>query len=146
MKRTLHRNPADDRFTFKLMNENDAGRICHEIVREQIKAWVHNQGWSESKSRQVWVATWEALQNAIKYGSSPGEQIGIGLCPEGEQGMRVEISQTRPSWREVIRDVKKTLSSKPEELPLGGAVIMYKLASGISVSPDGRTVKLHFRE
>lgn len=70
----------EDTIEFEAANDDDAGRVLHETLRKQIMAWVRQSGGDENRSRQIWAATWEGLQNAIRYGSDPGDPIRISLC------------------------------------------------------------------
>ena len=131
---------------FCVRNDEDAGRILHELLREQIKAWVRRGGGNEIRSRQIWACAWEALQNAIRYGSQPGEPIRIVLLTEAD-GLLIRITQPRP-WdraRTDLMDARERLPYDPQPGQLGGLVTISKLASSVEISNHARTIGMRFR-
>jgi anti-sigma regulatory factor (Ser/Thr protein kinase) len=126
-------------------NDADAARRSHEEVRRQIRAWVLRSGGNSTMSRQVWAATWEAVQNAIRYGSKPGDPIQITLAKE-QSGLRIRVTQRRrwPAAEKEIAEARQNLKSQNRRLRLGGLVTMSNLASTVNVSNRQRTIEIHF--
>lgn len=127
-------------------NDADAARLSHEEIRNQVKAWVLRSGRNDTLSRQVWVATWEAVQNAIRYGSNPGDPIEVTLCQE-PSGLRIRVTQRKP-WaaaEQKIAEAHQNLHSENRRLRLGGLVTMSNLASKLNVSNRQRTIEMRFK-
>jgi anti-sigma regulatory factor (Ser/Thr protein kinase) len=134
----------ENRIEFEIPNDEDAGRLSHESIREQIKTWVRQRGENETRSRQIWAATWEAVQNAIRHGSKPGDPIRVTLVKDAD-GLRIRVTQPN-SWngaQNAIAKARQDLSSDDRKLHLGGLVTMSKLAR-LNVSNRERTIEMRF--
>jgi len=131
---------------FSLMNAGDTGAACHNELREQLKTWGQNRGFEERRIHQIWAATWEAIQNAVKYGSKPGDVIHIQLVPPGEDGM-IEVEVRQPllweDWDERLGGRMKR-EVQTQKILFGGTVIMLWLANEISVTNLGRRIAMRF--
>jgi anti-sigma regulatory factor (Ser/Thr protein kinase) len=136
---------AENEIQFEIPNDGDAGRLSHEVIREQIKAWVREGGGNDVKSRQIWAATWEALQNAIRYGSQRGDPIRITLARDADE-LRIRVTQPK-SWngaQNALAKVREEAGSRDRKLRLGGLFTMSKLASRLRVSNRDRTIEMRF--
>ena len=132
--------------TFRLVNAGDTGAACHDELREKVKAWGEAQQYHERRIRQIWAATWEGIQNTIKYGSKRGDVINIQLIPADEDGLLgVEIKQPLiwEDWNKYLGRSKK-LEAQSDRLLIGGAIIMLRLANEVSVGDQGRRVTMRF--
>ena len=93
-----------------------------------------------------WAATWEAIQNAVKYGSRPGDVIHIRLIPPRDDGcLEVELRQPLlwEDWDTMLGDRKKSEVHNGHIL-MGGTVIMLWLATEIQVVLLGRRITMRF--
>lgn len=145
-KREVQAIRTDALAVIDIRNDEDAGRLLHEQVRERIKEWVRQAGGSETKSRQVWAAAWEALQNAIRYGSEKGDQVRITLARDSDE-IRIQVTQSK-SWtgahaRLTNVQQKDTKCTEPKS-DLGGLGTMSRVASKITVSNKDRTIEMRF--
>ncbi len=131
---------------FSLMNAEDAGDACHEILRPRLKSLASDQGFSDERGGRVWSATWEALQNAVQHGSRRGDVLRIHASQGSAGSVRIEIVQSQ-IWREseqfLGRDRLEQIRAQ-EEIQCGGTVVMLRLASRINVSHQGRKVRMDF--
>jgi anti-sigma regulatory factor (Ser/Thr protein kinase) len=130
---------------FEIANDDNAGRILHENLREQIKAWVRQGGGNETRSRQIWAAIWESLQNAIRYGSDRGDPIRITLTRDPD-GLHICVTQPKP-WsgaEHALAQLRERASSRDHKVRLGGLTTMYQLASRLNVSNEERTIEMRF--
>ena len=132
--------------TFRLLNAGDTGTACHDKLRAILKAWASDQGYSERRTSQIWVATWEAIQNAAKYGSRRGDVINVGFIPIAkDRSLGVEIRQPLiwKDWNNYLgRSMKIELKS--DRPFIGGSIIMLHLADEVSVRDQGRRVTMWF--
>lgn len=128
-----------------LMNAGDTGFASHEYLRTAVKGWAEAHGFSEARARQIWVAAWEAIQNAVKHGSRRGDVIHIRLRSLGGV-LNIELVQPMlwRNWDAELGERRKKMLDDSQELLLGGTVIMLKLADKISVSNQGRKIVMHF--
>ena len=94
----------------------------------------------------MWLATWEAIQNAVKHGSQPGEVIDIHFLPPDEAGrLRVSLVQPRAweAWEQALGAPRKA-EVEAGKFRLGGTIIMHWLADQIRVTDQGRNITLLF--
>ena len=139
---------APEVLEFELRNAADAADACDRELKGQVMSWAQSRGTNEARARQIWAATWEAMLNALRHGSTLGDFINVTLRV-GKQGMlEVEIRQPRiwPEWDTVLGAWGKArIQEKNAGIFLGGAVIMLKLATQISVANRGRQVLMRFQ-
>ena len=95
---------------------------------------------------EVWNAVWEAVQNAIKYGSEAGDVIRIDLKPTPQQGIEVIVTQPRrwTDWDIELGSRRSTLELTGEGGV--GTLIMLRLSDGVSVTDQGRSIHLRFAQ
>ena len=148
---TLKRSEVSTALTeFRLRNASDTGRVSHERLRVELRDWAISRGYDDQSARKVWAATWEAIQNAIKYGSERGEVLRILLRAAQAGVLEVEIIQPRAwrDWESELSEAKKNAVldkvAMPDVPALGGTAIMLLLATKISVSHQGRNVTMRF--
>jgi HEAT repeat protein/serine phosphatase RsbU (regulator of sigma subunit) len=132
---------------FSLVNETGVVGAWHDGLRKRLEAHARQLGFTELRRiEQVWSATWEAVQNALKHGSSAGDRIKVFMPGLDEAGrLQVDIVQPR-GWEECeahLGAVAKTAVDAGEFL-LGGTVVMLWLADEVQVSERGRRVSLRF--
>jgi anti-sigma regulatory factor (Ser/Thr protein kinase) len=131
---------------FSLLNAGDTGAACHYELREKLKGWAQNRGFEERRIRQIWAATWEAIQNAVKYGSRRGNAIYIRLIFIGYEGL-VKVEVTQPllweDWDKVLGQRMKN-EVQTDKVLMGGTIIMLWLANEIQVTDRGRRITMAF--
>ena len=66
---------------FELLNADDSGRFATGELKTALVEWSIPYLADEVRRLEVWNAVWEAVQNAIKYGSEAGDVIRIDLKP-----------------------------------------------------------------
>jgi HEAT repeat protein len=135
-----------EQLEFSLPNNDQTGRISDEVLKEKIKAWATPLTGSSKRVNEIWNTTWEAVQNAWRYGSRPGDTIHVALSRDAT-GIWVSITQPH-RWTggaKVLLEVREKINFDKQRIHLGGIIMMTKLASGLAVSNCDRTVQLHFR-
>ena len=137
---------SQETLELSLMNAENAPHVLHEVLRPRLKAWAGDQGLDETRARKIWCATWEALQNAILYGSRRGDVLQIRLQRTPAGGAQIEIVQPRlwPDWDTQLEESKRHPIEPGGEPPLGGTVVMLDLSSSITGSNQGRRITMHF--
>ena len=137
---------ATGEVVFKLKNAHGVGSEYHAKLRPRVLEWVETYQCSAQKQRQIWAVLWEALQNAIKYGSTRGDLIHVRLKPGHNHTFNVEIVQPEawPLWRDMLGKQKQLTMRDNQDLALGGTTLMIRLTSRIEVSDKGRTLLLFF--
>jgi serine phosphatase RsbU (regulator of sigma subunit) len=133
---------------FSLMNAGDTGSVCHNELRKQLKTWAQSQGFADQRRiTQVWAATWEAIQNAVKFGSKSGDVIHIRLIPPGQEGF-LEVEMTQPllweDWDKCLGNRRKEEVNESGQILMGGTVVMLWLADEIRVTDLGRRIIMRF--
>ena len=131
---------------FSLMNAGNTGAACHNELREKLKAWTRKQRFDQRRIHQVWAATWEAIQNAVKFGSRAGDVIHIRLIPrEKRRFLEVELRQPLlwEDWDKVLGERSKR-AVHTNQILMGGTVVMLWLADIIQVTDLGRTITMRF--
>jgi anti-sigma regulatory factor (Ser/Thr protein kinase) len=139
----LHCEPASAEYA--LRNCSSAGQVCHELLRTDIDIWILSNGATRARSRQVWAATWEAIQNAVKHGSSPGEIIRVKVSITSNRSFVVQVRQPRawPGWGEtILRAADGAIDS--EHPVLGGIAIIAHLTERFEVFDGDKSVNLYF--
>src|SRR5262249_4426188 len=94
-----------------LMNAGGKGAESLNPLCIHLKSRCCQQGFEEPRIRQIWAATWEAIQNAVKYGSRPGDVIHIQLIPpRDDRYLEVELRQPLlwEDWDTMLGDRKKS--------------------------------------
>ena len=136
---------------FILINSAEAGLETSVIMRSWLVDWAVSHGASIEDSNRMWSATWEAVQNGVKYGSNRGDEIRIRLNEVGERSLSVDFLQPRfwGDWVTFLGDRRKhDLESRESPLGpeprLGGTTVMLLSSDRLSVSSDGRRVSLRF--
>ena len=131
---------------FRLMNAGDTGSACHNELRQSLKEWAFLNEVELQRGAQIWSATWEAIQNAVRYGSNPRDIIQIRFISSQPKGC-VEIEVRQPliweDWDKVLGDRRKQVV-QTDQILMGGTVIMLWLADEIRVSDLGRRITLRF--
>jgi anti-sigma regulatory factor (Ser/Thr protein kinase) len=130
---------------FYITNDADAGRRLHDEIRRRIKAWVLRHGGDQTRSRQVYAATFEAVQNAICYGSELGDVVELTVNEEPD-GLRIQVTQ-RKEWSSAEKEfarAREHLKCEDRRQRLGGLVTMSNLATKLNVSNGKRTIEMHF--
>jgi serine phosphatase RsbU (regulator of sigma subunit)/anti-sigma regulatory factor (Ser/Thr protein kinase) len=126
-------------------NATDTPSATNESLRLAVKEWLRAQGVREEVIRMLWVATLEAILNALKHGSKAGDIIRITVV-NSASNVEVVVTQPQP-WPKadvvLARERKPDLQHKISS-GLGGTIIMMRLASEVSVSNRGRTVTMRF--
>ena len=134
---------------FSLRNAEDLDQELHEELKTSILAWAESHSFDEGGAREVWMATYEAIRNALEWGSDPGQTINIRLHAIEKGLFEVEIEQPR-EWSEGPEKLGGRRSGAPggkvrkEEIALGGVVMMQRLANDISVREEGRKIVMRF--
>jgi HEAT repeat protein len=143
---TAHSLLQEDGDTFHLrLDERDTASICHDQLRPRLLARAREMGFGQEKRLQeVWVATWEAIQNAMKWGAEAGKVIRVCLRAVKERinWLRVEVSQPHP-WGEGEQHLAQAGRAAGEG-PLPGTAVMLRLANEVEVTDRGHTVALLF--
>jgi anti-sigma regulatory factor (Ser/Thr protein kinase) len=86
---------------------------------------------------------WEAIQNAFKHGSAPGDVIRIDQRLTAS-GIEIVITQPR-RWSDWDLELGSRRESKALDADRGyGTLIMLNLATRVTVSDHGRRVHLVF--
>lgn len=142
--RTLEREGT----VFSLLNAGDTGAASHNELREPVKVWCLEQGFKEEKMvAQVWMATWEAIQNAFKHGSARGDVIHIQLIPPSQSGrLGVEVRQPLlwEDWVDVLGEEMQRRVRETKEVFMAGTATMIWLTDEVQVTELGRTVTMWF--
>jgi hypothetical protein len=131
----------------RLHNAGPATAAARPHLQELLESHARQSGvTAPARIRQICTATWEAIQNAIHYGSAAGETIRIRFLPPDVEGrLGIELRQPRPwpaSEEHLGRRCKAAVDAG--SFQLGGAVIMLWLADRVDVSDGGRCVTLWF--
>ena len=132
-------NESGEKLTFELVNTDDAGQLSTTELKQKQDDWLVKKGCSEEKRLNIWNAVWEAIQNALKHGSQPGDVVGIDLSTVGNL-IDIEFTQPRqwPDWDLELGTRRGTPDISDER---GfGTHIMLKLASSITVRNQGQDV------
>ena len=135
------------KLNFLLKNDVNSGVICNSQLKEELKNWIRtHSSFSIVRIRQIWSATWEAIQNAIIHGSEPGETIEISVSYL-QQNELIIVAVRQPKiweeWEDNLGNNKKQNLDK-NELLMGGTIIMLQLANDIYVFDSGRTIEMQF--
>jgi serine phosphatase RsbU (regulator of sigma subunit) len=131
---------------FRLMNAGDTAISCHNELREHLKTWAQKQEFDEKRILQIWSATWEAIQNAVKYGSKPWDVIQIQFILPSEDGrLGIEIKQPLlwEDWEQSL-GARKKKQLQSNQVLMGGTIIMLWLANEIRVTELGRSITMWF--
>ena len=131
---------------FYLVNNIDTVSVCHNELREKLKTWARENKVGEKRIRQIWSATWEAIQNAIKFGSQLGDVIRIRFSPSSDEGiLEIEIEQPLiwEDWDKRLGERKKA-EIKTNRILHGGTFVMLLLADEIRVTDLGRKITMSF--
>ncbi len=137
----------NSRLDFQLKNDGNAGTICTFELKKKLKNWVgENSSFSEKRIRQIWSATWEAIQNALLHGSKPGDTICISIS-YGQQDGLIEVSVRQPTiWQDWELNLGKRKKEKlhKNQILIEGTTIMLQLADYIDVVDSGRLIVMKF--
>lgn len=136
----------NSRFKFRVQNDINAGIISHSQLQEELKNWIReHSSFSNLRIRQIWAATWEAIQNSIFHGSESGETIEI-IVSYIKQNELIKVAVKQPkiweTWEDNLTNKKQRL--KTDELLMGGTRIMLQLADYIDILDSGRTIEMQF--
>ncbi len=131
---------------FELLNADDSGRFATGELKTALVEWSIPYLPDEVRRLEVWNAVWEAVQNAIKYGSEAGDVIRIDLKPTPQQGIEVIVTQPRrwTDWDIELGSRRSTLELTGEGGV--GTLIMLRLSDGVSVTDQGRSIHLRFAQ
>lgn len=146
---TLEFMPGQLEFSF--IHTLDTAYTVHTKLKDPCREWVRAQGFEEREAREIWVATWEAIQNAIKHGSDRGDAIYGRLYAAGPGLIRVQLKQPK-AWADCDtefgnqRMVAVASIDNPTEETFGGAATILKLCAGVSFSGCGRELTMRFRQ
>ena len=142
---TLERRKGGE---YRLINTQDTATALYSEFFPQMKQWVHDQEFSEVRAQEVCTATLEAIQNAIKYGSRPGDSIHIWLISPTKKGGAITTATEQPlfweDWDEMLGVTMKRKIQTAKDPILGGTIIMLRLADEIRVSDLGRRIIMKF--
>ena len=146
---TLESVSAEDSLEFGLRNAGDSGAAIFLKLRRRLLEWVNARLSNTDRARQVWGATWEAIQNAFKYGSGRGDVIRIRLHATADV-VSVELRQPRywPRWQNEFGLSRRAevLSGKRLGIEIGGGtVIMIRLADEIEIGTNALRLTMLFR-
>ena len=101
---------------------------------------------------RIWPAIWEATQNAIIHGSTPGDTIYIELMrSQRNQFLEVMISQPR-SWQEgerQIEDIREKIERGEQlhhtrQVVMGGVYVISILADDLQIVDLGHKLIMKF--
>ena len=142
----MQKEAGEGSLEFSLINAADSGSVSYEVLRERLYEWTKASGCEQGQADDVWVATWEALQNAVGHGSNRGDEIIVGFYTGSAPGVEVQVTQPIPweRWDEDVRRVEKVLSKPGPHLDGGGVAIMLNSSYEVTVLGRGRTVRLRF--
>jgi anti-sigma regulatory factor (Ser/Thr protein kinase) len=132
---------------FHLRNGPDTAGVC----AGELRAWIDRFAadccaFSEARRGQVWIVVWEAVQNAIRHGSSADDEVLIRLRSVGNPSwLAVELTQPRDwrNWANQLGDARKA-EVRTGRFLLGGTVVMLWFTDRIEVNDDGRRIALWF--
>jgi WD40 repeat protein/GTPase SAR1 family protein len=145
---TLRKISATDSVEeFGLLNTRDAVRLCDEEMKPDVLAWAAGHGGrTREGALNLWAGVWEAILNAIQWGSKRGDEIRIRLMAEGDKWLVIEVEQSMP-WTDYGRYLNGPIEALDgvRDLSYGGTVIMRRSASHVMVTLGGRCVELRYR-
>ena len=137
-----------DLLEFSLVNAGHAGAASGQLAPVVLN-WATERLGSPERALAVWAATYEAIQNAVKYGSVHNDVIAIRLKTLDE-GLEVEFVQPNvwESWPEVLGESRRA-AARAAEIPIrlgGGTITMLRLADEVRCLDHGCVVQLRFRK
>jgi serine phosphatase RsbU (regulator of sigma subunit) len=136
-----------NKLEFTLINAANIAEVCHSELRPKLKEWLQSQGPQEAK--EIWCVIWEALSNAVVYGSYSGDIFSLRIR-RVDAGIAVEIEQPR-DWRDWDRWLgtrRKDLlpdGAPQADADLGGTAVLLKLGNRVFASMQGRLLTLLFQ-
>lgn len=136
-------NESGEELTFELVNTDDAGQLSTTALKQKEDDWLVKKSCLEEQRLDIWNAVWEAIQNALKHGSQPGDVLRIDLSGKGN---RVDIMFTQPrQWPDWDLELGTRRGTPDISDERGfGTHIMLKFASSITVRDQGRKILMRF--
>lgn len=134
-------------FSFK--NNMNVLDFCLNEIEEEFIKWLEQLSLiDQEKSDKIWRATWEAILNSIKHGSSSEDELSIELH-HGNGFIDVLVIQTKvwDQGNEFINGIKGKIYTHKinvHDNHFFGLTIMLSHADDISVIDSGRTVAVRF--
>jgi HEAT repeat protein/serine phosphatase RsbU (regulator of sigma subunit) len=137
----------DGKGRFRLLVAPDVAEVCSEQLLPQLRDHVSRLGFTNpERLRQLCNCTWEALQNAVKYGVPPGDRLDVHVLGLDDRGwVKVALSQPLPwdAWKRYLGWIRKSRVADGAFLQ-GGTVLMLWIADEVVVSDRGRRTLLYF--
>jgi HEAT repeat protein len=133
-------------FEVGLVNDDDVGQASARL-EARFRAHAEGHGFVNAEQvRRMWAAVAEALQNGIKFGTGPGEEVLVRSFPPDAHGrLRVALQQPRPweGWEEHLGPARQQ-EVKAGPLQPGGTFALLALAEKVEVTDGGRRLTLWF--
>jgi serine phosphatase RsbU (regulator of sigma subunit) len=127
---------------FELLNSEDLPVAVFGPFKQAFFEWAALQLDDETRRFEAWSAIVEAVQNACRFGSDPGDVIRIDLMP-ASPGIEVVVSQPKrwPDWDLALgaRRTDRTLRETHV-----GTLIMLLMATSVWAADYGRRVHMRF--
>ncbi|MEU2053390.1 ATP-binding protein [Streptomyces bungoensis] len=90
-------------FTLRFTATPRGARLARRLASQQMDAWGWPYGGTANDTVELIVA--ELAANAVTHGRVPGRDAELRLCrQDGENGVRIEVSDTRGERLPVVRD------------------------------------------
>ena len=136
---------------FEISNADGVLDILSGELLKAFGSFVRSVGYSDESVDRMWQSLWEALINAIRHGSSRGEELDLRFITTVSGEAAVEIRQPRHwhNWDEVLgekqREAMMARRSKPslQAKPCGADVILRE-SKRIDASDLGKTLRIIF--
>ena len=141
------RAPEESEGVFALVNGADTFSRLDQL-RERIHSLAAGHDVSPRRASQIWQATFEAIQNALKHGSQPGDVVSVRIAWKSSAGravIEVEVRQPRlwEDWDHMLGAARRREVEAGRFL-LGGTVLMLWLASEVVVTDLGQRTLMRF--
>ncbi|MCZ6773350.1 MAG: hypothetical protein O7G83_15420 [Proteobacteria bacterium] len=128
------------------MNSTAAFRDV-ERLKDQVMNRLGYLGARVARRREIWLAVWEAAENALKHSSEPGDVVQLSVLADSETGQIVaRMRQSKPwlEWDRLLGSSRRRMIRETTRFALGGTATMLWLADGIEVTDQGREITMHF--
>lgn len=139
-----------EHLAFRLNRTANTGQVVHEQLRVHMQKRAREFGLNEDEAQRFWMATFEAIQNAMLHGCRKGGSIEVHLRPVDTKAVEVDIIQPEPwpNWKEYFAGqggMSIADATEPNDgMLLGGTVIMLKFAECVTGSNQGRRLTMRF--
>jgi tetratricopeptide (TPR) repeat protein len=167
LKADADRTGLDVQREYELVNAVDTGEVSTTVFKDALLEWTASWIPSLERRREIWGATWEAIKNAIKYGSELGDVVQIKLSAQMDPSAYTDLMRwmTKEELSMLRRRIVKVAISQPlrwtnwdeklgtrrrsEEKDFEknvGTLMILLAANEVHVTDQGRRVEMSFAE